>query len=285
MSREDWVPGPDFRKGFLRIPLLVWLQVYCRAPLTRRQLQIVSVVIRESWGWATRRGYVQLWTRPLTTRHFANLTGLTTDHLRRDLDLLVRRRILLQDGPRYRFVSDPRLWKKEEPGAPKRWPAPPEPPVSPAGNALSPPVPKREKKEERNVPASLWDELSPPGDNSRAGTSSGVPASRGPRWDTGPSEAHAGSADAPEPSPEGLAARVVEVVSAFVGSLPPDLAEALRRWVCDAGIAAVWRTLEPSLREPHTAREALERLLRERSPEDRKDSDPAHRSDAAGEDA
>ena len=60
--------APDYSRGYLRVPLDLWRALYCRAPLTRRQLQPVSVVIRESWGWQQPGGQVYRWTRPLTPR-------------------------------------------------------------------------------------------------------------------------------------------------------------------------------------------------------------------------
>ena len=102
--------APDYRRGYLRVPLALWAQLYCRAPLTRRQLQLVSVVIRESWGWQ-RRGQIQLWTRPLPPRQLAQLTGLSTDHLTRDLKALVAQGVLREQDQRYQLVPDPGLWK------------------------------------------------------------------------------------------------------------------------------------------------------------------------------
>jgi len=229
-------PAPDFRRGYLRIPHAVWTAVYCRAPLSRRQLQLVSVVLRESWGWSDGQGYVNLWTRPLPTRAFADATGLNTDHIRRDLLELVLREVLLQDGERYRFVPDVRLWKRLEPPPPKEMGGAPEHPPSSAGVASSTPVLKKPNTEERNVPGARESGSSTAGDNSEP------------------------------PSLASLAPRLADVVTAFVGALPPATAEALRRWICEDGIATVWQSLEPSLRQdPLTARHELERLLAQRA--------------------
>jgi hypothetical protein len=107
ITRPD---APDYGHGYLRVPLSVWAALYCRGPLTRRQLQLVSVVLRESWGWQTRGGGVHLWTRPLTTGHFARATGLATDHLARDLQLLVARGVLREKNRCYQLnASKPRV--------------------------------------------------------------------------------------------------------------------------------------------------------------------------------
>src|SRR3954470_20469010 len=95
--------APNYERGYLRVPLSVWADLYCRAPLTRRQLQLVSAVLRESWGWQLRKGEVRLWTRPLTASHFAAATGLSTDHLARDLRALVARRVLDEREGRYQL--------------------------------------------------------------------------------------------------------------------------------------------------------------------------------------
>jgi hypothetical protein len=106
------VTAPDFRRGFLRIPLGVWLEVYCRAPLTRRHLQLVSVVIRETWGWQRPGGAVYTWSRTLFPRHFAQATGLSTDHIRRDLRDLLARGVLEEQHGCYRFEADPGCGKE-----------------------------------------------------------------------------------------------------------------------------------------------------------------------------
>src|SRR5437870_13702023 len=130
MSDSDL--APDFRRGYLRVPLTVWQALYCRAPLTRRQLQLVSVVIRESWGWQKPGGEVYRWTRPLTVRQFAQATGLSTDHLRRDLQVLVAQGILREQAGRYQLVPDPGLWKTWLPLPLKRRSEAPKPPATSA---------------------------------------------------------------------------------------------------------------------------------------------------------
>jgi hypothetical protein len=98
------VTAPDFSRGFLRVPTPVWEALVCRTPLTRRQLQLAAVVLRESWGWRARGGGVRLWTRPLTTGDFARATGLATDRIARDLTALERRGFLLRHGNCWQLV-------------------------------------------------------------------------------------------------------------------------------------------------------------------------------------
>jgi len=246
------VTAPDFRRGYLRIPLAVWLAVYCRALLTRRQLQLVSVVIRETWGWQTRGGDVRLWTRPLTPRQFGELTGLSTDHLARDLRDLVARGIVRVDGERYQFVPDPRLWITPPPPAPEQRPMAPEWWADGAESALGTPGVKTGKIKDRNVPHVTRSDLSPTGDNFRAS-----------RPDVRFADAEwPGSDRAPTPpSPE----RLADVITAFVGTLAPADAEALRAWICEAGNAGVWSALEPAFREgPAAGRRALASRLASR---------------------
>src|SRR6266542_4132987 len=144
-------PAPDYTRGFLRVPLEFWAALYCRAPLTRRQLQLVSVVLRESWGWQGKGGQVQLWTRSLLVRQFAQLTGLSTDHLAQDLQTLVERGILRQDGQRYQLVPHPQLWITPGSREPKERPVAPKPPALTAKTALPAPDVKKKNKKQRNV--------------------------------------------------------------------------------------------------------------------------------------
>jgi hypothetical protein len=103
--------APDYRGGYLRVPLSLWLSAYCRTGLTRRELQLVSVVLRESWGWRSEDGKVRLWTRSMTPARFARATGLSTDRIGRDLDGLVERGVLLEREGRYQLVTYPQAWE------------------------------------------------------------------------------------------------------------------------------------------------------------------------------
>jgi hypothetical protein len=239
--------APDYSRGYLRVPRVVWKDLYCRAPLTRRQLQLVSVVIRESWGWQTRGGQVYLWTRPLTVRQFAQATGLSTDHLSRDLRDLVARGVLIEKGGCYQFVPDPQRWRPPAVQATEeRWTAQ-KPPHGSAERALFPSGVKTAKKRERNGARPLKRELSPVGDKSLGR----VRAS--------------GSREAATAEAALLEERFLQVVEAYAGPLDEDRRKGLRRWLKDAGIAAVWQALQPAFRRGPTAcRTALERLLRAR---------------------
>jgi len=142
--------APDYASGYLRVPLAVWLGVFCRAPLTRRQLQLVAAVLRESWGWQGRGGGVRTWTRPLSPRHFASLTGLSTDRIARDLRDLVRRGALEERERRYRLVPDVARWGSG--GRPASGPEPPaestEPSAVPAPRAAAS-APRAEAQRQR----------------------------------------------------------------------------------------------------------------------------------------
>lgn len=109
---------PDFSRGFLRVPTSIWMDVFCRAPLSRRQLQIVSLIIRESWGWQTRDGRPYLWTRPLPARQIATATGLSSDHIARDVKELVGRNVLVQQDRCFQFNADVSSWLPRGSAAP-----------------------------------------------------------------------------------------------------------------------------------------------------------------------
>jgi hypothetical protein len=98
------VSGPDYSRGYLRVPLGVWLSTFCRGECSRRQLQLVAAVMRESWGWHDKEGRPYAWTRPLDAAAFSRLTGISPDHARRELRALVSRGVLAESGGRYRFV-------------------------------------------------------------------------------------------------------------------------------------------------------------------------------------
>jgi hypothetical protein len=233
--------SPDYTRGYLRMPHAVWRAVFCRAPVTRRQLQLVSVVIRESWGWQKRGGEVYLWTRPLAPRDFAAATGLSTDHLSRDLSRLVAGGVLQEQEGRYQFVPDPALWKTFERRTTKARPAASS---SPAGNAEASPIEpfvKTGKKSERHAGPPPEEGLSPGGENA---------ASTGPL-----SSPQASSA----PVLSRAETRFCEVVAAFVGDLTPELSASLRRWIAADGVSTVWAVLGPVLpRGPKAVRQWLE---------------------------
>jgi hypothetical protein len=257
MTRPDAAPdddhGPDYDHGYVRVPLSIWAALYCQAPLTRRQLQLVSHVLRESWGWQTKDGQVYRWTRPLTPRRFSAATGLSTDHLTQDLRILVARGLLREAGRRYQLVPDPALWKTHPSRAPKSRAERVQTAADIAKTALLPSAVKKAKKEQRNVPRSPESELSPSGDNSL----SRVSASDAP-----PDRSRAAVR---APADPGVAEPLVRLIESFVGPLSPREAGVLRAWIAAAGVVPVWDALEPSFRQgaPATRRQ-LQRLLRER---------------------
>lgn len=235
--------APDYSRGFLRLPHSVWQDLYCRAPLTRRQLQLVSLVLRESWGWQKRGGAVHLWTRPLPIRHFAQATRLSTDHLARDLKALVARGVLREEAGRYQFVPDPRLWKTPLPAPPKPRPRALKSPRRTAKTAPPAPGLKTAKISQRNVPPLSGDELSPAGDNARV--AGRPPLDQQTFQDPSVSEEH-----------------FVAVVAAFVGELSRQEAADLGTWVQQEGVSVVWAALAEAFGcGPRAMREALRRRL------------------------
>ncbi|MFN3650387.1 MAG: replication protein [Armatimonadota bacterium] len=259
--------APDFRHGYLRVPLSLWKLAYCRTPLTRRQLQLVSVVLRESWGWQEGRGSVRAWTRPLTSRQFAEATGLSTDHVARDLRRLVELGVLAEQDRRYRLEAGVKLWITLGIAPPRERHAAPNETGSGAEKALLPGSLKKEKITHSST-------LPPAGETvarRRAGsllvTRQAVPlvaASPAAELPTPPGSSDP-SAAASAPASSALAReRFADVVAAFVGTLSPEEADQLTHWICAEGIAAVWGALEPAFRLGADAgRAQLTELLRE----------------------
>jgi replication protein O len=243
MNREH---APDFGRGFLRIPLSVWADLYCLAPLTRRQLQLVSVVIRESWGWQKPGGEVYCWTRPLPAGQLARATGLSTDHLTRDLKGLVSRGVLREEEGRYQLVADPGLWKTLPTPPPKPRSPAPNPPATSAKTALLPPDVKTAKIRQRNVLAHPGRQLSTTVDNS-------------PWRVCTPTRGTAFFDSVPE-------ARFCEVVTTFAGHLEAAEVQGLHRWINEAGVATVWEALGPSFQAgPAAVRAGLRHRLHQAS--------------------
>lgn len=236
--------APDFQHGYLRVPLSLWSALYCRCPLTRRQLQLVSVVLRESWGWQGRDGQVRLWTRRLSAADFAAATGLSTDHLARDLRRLVARRVLDEREGRYQLEADPGLWITPGAAAPSAAGSAgsavraAEGAVEAAGSAPAAPGAKKEKIRNRNVPPDARG-LSTTGDNVPARRSACRSARRAVSDDPA----------ATPPTPPSAADRLVVLVPLFTGPLAEVEQAALRAWIDGAGSAAVWNSLEPHLRD------------------------------------
>lgn len=231
----EWSPAPDFTHGYLRVPLAVWSTVYCRTPFTRRQLQLISVVIRESWGWRAPDGSVYLWTRRLTPRQFAEITGLSTDRLSFELRKLIHLGVLREQDGRYQFVPQPRAWAVAAPSPSKRRPERVEYRLSTAVSAVIPPGLKRAKKRERNV-AAPERALSPAGDN-RTG----------------------------DPSDPCTSSPWLPVLEGLAGPLTGTQREVLGRWLQEAGINTVWREVGPlCLAGPRRMRLRLGRLLARR---------------------
>lgn len=233
----DPMSQPDYSHGYLRVPLAVWDQIYCRAPLTRRQLQILSWVVRQSWGWQTKSGQVYTWTRPLTPRQLAAATGLSTDHLARDLRTLVACGVLREQGQRYQLVPEVRLWKTSPARVPKARPPAPKPPAAAAETALRPLASKIAKKTYKNVHPPREDDLSRAVDNSpleqRRTRAAGTSRRRSPEGTE-----RVGTAD-----------RLASFIETFVGPLPEAKARALRGWIEAEGVVPVWDSLEPVFRQ------------------------------------
>lgn len=219
--------APDFGRGFLRVPNAVWEALLCRAPVTRRQLQLLSVVTRETWGWQEPGGGVRPWTRPLRTRDFALRTGLSPDRIGRDLEALSSLGVLRRHGDRWQFVPAG-LAECSRVAAASRRRAAMRRADGTAGTAEVPSGLKTAKTKKRNV---TYDRST--GNRSSANC------------------------------PRDRAGLFVRLVEAAAGPLPPETARQLRERVARDGVAAVWRELERAFPDPKRLRRRLEALLSE----------------------
>jgi hypothetical protein len=181
--------------------------------------------LRESWGWQRKGGQVQLWTRPLSPQQLAALTGLSTDHLKRDLQTLGERGILRQEGQRYQLVPYPQLWITPRARAPKLRPVALKPPGHAAKTALPASDVKIDYKKQRNVSLPVDKSLSSAG-------------AKGSRGITDQSR---------------LKERFCQVVEEFSGPLSAEEREALCAWIEREGLTPVWQALTPAFRRGPTA--------------------------------
>jgi hypothetical protein len=253
-------PAPDFSHGYLRVPLSVWSSVYCRSPFTRRQLQLLSVVIRESWGWRAPNGGVYLWTRPLTPRQFSTITGLSTDRLGWELRTLVHRSVLREQEGRYQFVPQPHTWllparRPVEVTAPAA-----EMTVRTAEMTATTPALKKAQRRERNVPETEV-ELSPAGDNHPF--------------------ASAGRPDLAAVSPTGLAfdaPSFVALLAVLAGPFSARQEQTLRGWLARDGVPVVWQSVASlGLAGPKELPARLSALLARYDREQTQPADPTAR--------
>lgn len=217
--------APDYSRGYLRIPNGVWEALLCRAPLSRRQLQLACVVIRETWGWQAPGGGIRLWSRPLTTGDFAQATGLATDRIARDLAALERLGLLRQHDRRWQFL--PEGLAGSRPSVPAFSPGSAGPAFAAAETTPAAPGRKTEKKKEKN-------------DAFGAGTR------QRPAVHNQPTNRAALRAD--------LFRRLVE---AAAGPLPVPARQLLADRIREDGIAAVWADLAPAFHKSAALRRQL----------------------------
>ena len=79
--------------------------------LSKREMQIISVIIRESWGWD--KGQSNWTKKPLSNDYFAGKTGLAKETISRELKrMILEEKILVQDKNFYSFNEHPERWKK-----------------------------------------------------------------------------------------------------------------------------------------------------------------------------
>ncbi len=85
------------------------LELLATAPLTLRQIRIVLLIIRESWGWDAGRSN---WThRILTVNDIAKRTGIHRADVNRELNLLMAQNILHEKDRQYQFNEHQNTWQ------------------------------------------------------------------------------------------------------------------------------------------------------------------------------
>jgi hypothetical protein len=102
------VSSVPLRHDGVQIPGSVWDALYCRPRLTRTQLQVISVVIEETFR--NDRGRSRMWTRPLPVPELARVTEHPSHRIARSMRQLVRQGILVERGQRYRLTAEAASW-------------------------------------------------------------------------------------------------------------------------------------------------------------------------------
>ena len=97
-------------REYTRIKHDVLMDIFARGLLSKREMQIVFVVIRESWGWD---GGQSNWTRrPLTQRQIGHETGLSERHVNPLIQDMLDRKILVKnDEGHYSFNEHFETWR------------------------------------------------------------------------------------------------------------------------------------------------------------------------------
>ena len=97
-------------KRYTRIKHEVFENIFARGLLNVRELQVISVIIRESWGWDKGKSN---WTkRPLSNKYFVKKTGISKSHICELLQqMILEKKILKKDGY-YSFNEHFDQWEK-----------------------------------------------------------------------------------------------------------------------------------------------------------------------------
>lgn len=100
---------------FTRIKHTVLMDVFAKGLLTKREMQIAFVVIRESWGW--NKGESNWTKRPISYRRFAKKTGMSSWHVHETAKkMLIEKKLLSNDYGCLAFNEHIDTWGVPEKG-------------------------------------------------------------------------------------------------------------------------------------------------------------------------
>jgi len=98
-------------KKYTRIKHEVFEDIFAKGLLSKREMQIVSVIIRESWGWDSGRSN---WTKKkLSNSYLSKKTGLAKQTISVELkSMITQKKVLINDRGFYSFNEHPDRWEK-----------------------------------------------------------------------------------------------------------------------------------------------------------------------------
>jgi len=105
------MPTGEGIKKYTRIKHSVLMDIFAKGLLSKREMQVAIVIIRESWGWD--KGASNWTKKKLTNVDFVRKTQLKKSHISSLLQrMILENKILVNEENFYSFNEHPDTWKK-----------------------------------------------------------------------------------------------------------------------------------------------------------------------------
>lgn len=108
-------------KKYTRIKHQVLMDIFVKGGLSKREMQIALLIIRESWGWD--KGTSNWTKRVLSNRYISEKTGLAKQTVCVEIkSMMEEQKLLVNESGHYSFNEHPETWKfiKHELSKPKK---------------------------------------------------------------------------------------------------------------------------------------------------------------------